>query len=181
MPKPAVARTALVRKNLKKFNYTLPIIIFLVIAIVGAALIVGGSDKKSSTGAQSNSLALPCGPYRNDKTIKVNGQTIHAEVPTTPAAQRKGLGGRPCILSNQGMLFIADTPGKLPIWMKDMRFPIDVVWITPDLKVAAIEVAFQPSSYPEARGSQIPAKYVLELKANRTRELKMDIGTPVSF
>jgi uncharacterized membrane protein (UPF0127 family) len=79
------------------------------------------------------------------------------------------------------MLFTYTKPLRIGIWMKDMKFPIDVVWITKDHKVAAIEVDFQPSTYPETRGNQILAQYVLELQANRTKELNIDLGTPVDF
>jgi uncharacterized membrane protein (UPF0127 family) len=158
----------------------IPVAIVVAVAVVVAvALAAGGSDKSKKTAI--NVPNLPCGQYRSDKEVKIGSQIIHAEIPRDTKAQLQGLGGRPCILPNQGMLFISSTPGRLPIWMKDMQFPIDVVWITADRKVAAIEVDFQPSTYPEVRGSQIPAKYVLELKSNRSRELHMDIGTSVDF
>ncbi len=40
-----------------------------------------------------------------------------------------GLSGRDSIGSADGMLFVFDEP-KLPaFWMKDMRFPLDIIWI----------------------------------------------------
>ncbi|MBX4190574.1 DUF192 domain-containing protein [Candidatus Saccharibacteria bacterium] len=167
-----------------KLNLVIPIILVLVIVAVGAALILGGSeDNKKPKTQQTPSTAYnsACGVYRNDKTITINGAAFKAEAAKKKDEFAKGLSGRPCILPDQALLLTYTKPLRIGIWMKDMKFPIDVVWITKDHKVAAVEVDFQPSTYPETRGNQILAQYVLELKANRTRELNIDIGTPVSF
>jgi uncharacterized membrane protein (UPF0127 family) len=123
-----------------------------------------------------------CGPYRNDGNVVINGQKIDIEATKTSAEFEKGLAGRPCILPNQGMFFAFSKPGQYPFWMKGMKFPIDIVWIGADHKVAAVEVDEQPSTYPASKFvNKLPAQYVLELKANRSKELHMKIGTPVQF
>jgi uncharacterized membrane protein (UPF0127 family) len=169
-----------VRKPVKKFNYTIPAIFLVIIVVVAAALVIGGGESKPKT-AKSNVQTTACGPYRDDKRVLINGQSINAEVATTTKARETGLSGRPCILPNQGMLFEFSTAGRYQFWMKDMKFPIDIVWISPAHKVAAIEIDFKPSTYPEVRANALPAQYVLELKANRSQELHMAIGTSVSF
>jgi uncharacterized membrane protein (UPF0127 family) len=79
------------------------------------------------------------------------------------------------------MLFRFTKPGQYPFWMKGMKFPIDIIWIGADHKVAAIEVDEKPSTYPDKFVNQKPAQYVLEVKANTTKRLNIDIGTPVTF
>jgi uncharacterized protein len=80
------------------------------------------------------------------------------------------------------MFFAFTKPGQYPFWMKGMKFPIDIIWITSTHQVAAIEVNESPSTYPASKFvNKIPAQYVLELKANRSKELRMAIGTAVSF
>jgi uncharacterized membrane protein (UPF0127 family) len=166
-----------VPKVSKKLIYALPLLV--VVIIVAIALVVG-SDSSTKV-KKPSSQARSCGNYRDDRNIVINGQTIKAEIPNDPAAQEKGLSGRPCILADQGMLFIFAKEGHYPFWMKGMKFPIDVVWITAQKRVAAIEIDFKPSTYPEQRINQIPAQYALELKANRSKQLNMKIGTPVSL
>lgn len=123
-----------------------------------------------------------CGPYRTDKVIQIGSQKINAEAATTKAEADKGLSGRPCILPNQAMLFSFDKPGRYYFWMKGMRFPLDIVWITSRHKVAAIEIDVKPSTYPDKFANKdIAAQYVLELQANRSKSLGMEIGTPVNF
>jgi uncharacterized protein len=154
-------------------------VIVLALAAGLAAIIVfhvGGTAPKSSISTSA------CGPYRTDKTVQIDGQQIKAEIARNSVEFETGLGGRPCILPDQAMLFIFRAPDRYPFWMKGMKFPIDIVWITANFKVAAIEVDEQPSTYPASKFvNQIPAQYVLELKANRSKELHMAIGTPVGF
>lgn len=184
MPRPAAARTASVRKKDQRFNLTVPIILVLVIAAVGAALLIGGSEEKpKSPPAKAGQPAVntACGPYHKDGVVTVNNTKINVEIAYSSGAKVKGLSGRPCIEPDWGMLFDFGHDGQYAFWMKDMKFPIDIIWISSTHKVAAIEVDFQPSSYPEKRVNQNPARYVLELKANRSKELKMDFGTTIHF
>ncbi|MBX4197001.1 DUF192 domain-containing protein [Candidatus Saccharibacteria bacterium] len=152
----------------------------LVLAIAGLAIATTQDAKPKPK--ITNSSTLACGPYKNDKTIVINGSAIKAEVVSNKADLQKGLGGRPCILPNQGMLFEFDKPGIISIWMKDMKFPIDVIWINTDHKVAAAEIDLKPSTYPDKFiNRDHPAQYVLELKANRAKELGLNIGSAINF
>ncbi|HEY5549600.1 MAG TPA: DUF192 domain-containing protein [Candidatus Saccharimonadales bacterium] len=122
-----------------------------------------------------------CGPYRNDRLVRFGSVQISAEVANNVADRAKGLSGRPCIEPNQSMLFIFDKPGQYPFWMKDMKFPIDIVWIDANHKVIGLDTDVAPSTYPDAFVSEKPAQYVLELQANRSKDLGITLGTAVKF
>ena len=126
-------------------------------------------------------VSSKCGIYRSDKTVEIKNAKINTEVPKTPEEFTKGLGGRQCIGKDQGMLFAFAKPGRYPFWMKDMNFPIDIVWIGPERTVIGLDINLKPSSYPDKYVSSKPAQYVLELQANRSQSLHIDIGTPVKF
>jgi uncharacterized membrane protein (UPF0127 family) len=170
-----------VRRPAKISNLAIPIILVLIAAAVIAAVVIGGSEKPSKT--QVNPLSMPCGQYRDDKQVKISGQTIKAEIPRGPNTKLQGLAGRPCILPDQGMLFVFSKPGQYFFWMKDMRFPIDIIWISSDHKVVGQEIGVEPKTYPDrfVNKKENPAQYVLELKAQRSRELNVTLGTPVDF
>lgn len=123
-----------------------------------------------------------CGEYRTDRTLQIGSEQIKAEVANNPAEKEKGLGGRPCIEPDRGMLFVYETAQQYAIWMKDMKFPIDIVWLGPDKKVVAIEKRVDPSTYPDGFTNEKsrPAQYVLELKSGRAEELGINIGTQVN-
>lgn len=122
-----------------------------------------------------------CGTYRNDKTITIHSTKIDAEVVQTDAARAKGLSGRQCIEPNRGMLFVFGKPGQYPFWMKDMKFPIDILWLDENQKAVHIEQNLAPSTYPTTYTSAEPALFVLELQAGRAKELNITRGTPINF
>lgn len=125
----------------------------------------------------------PCGTYRDDKVIAVGAHKIFTEVASTPAAQARGLGGRSCIPADAGMLFSFNQPGQYSFWMKDMKFPIDIIWISAGHKAVLVKQNVLPSTYPSGFANPIsrPAKYVLELQANASTRLNISAGTPVNF
>lgn len=62
-----------------------------------------------------------------------------------------------------GMLFIFDEPGPHGIWMKDMNFAIDIIWLDDEFKIVHRLDNISPDTYPETFSSPSPARYVLEL------------------
>jgi uncharacterized membrane protein (UPF0127 family) len=79
------------------------------------------------------------------------------------------------------MLFIFDKPATYPFWMKDMKFPIDVVWLNSDHNVVTVKSNVSPASYPETFQNSAPAQYVLELKAGQAKALEINNKTNLSF
>lgn len=131
--------------------------------------------------AESNGVNCTAA-YRNDKAVGLGSTVIGVEVVRTKQEKANGLSGRDCIGDGQGMLFIYEKPGRYSFWMKDMKFPIDIIWIGPDKKVVWIEKMVKPSTYPDSFvNKDKPAKYVLELKAGQTDQLDIGLGTPVNF
>lgn len=106
---------------------------------------------------------------------------IDAEVARTTAARAKGLGGRSCIGPDQGMLFVFNRPATYSFWMKDMRFPLDIIWISARHRVVGIKTNVSPASFPKTFQNYIPAQYVLEIGAGRAAELGLHDGSPLQF
>lgn len=52
------------------------------------------------------------------------------EVVRTDEERRLGLGNRDMLCGHCAMLFLFDQPGQYAFWMKDMRFPIDIAWLS---------------------------------------------------
>src|SRR5262245_12674016 len=127
-------------------------------------------------------ISKPCKEfYRADKLIKFGGSTINTEVAQTEAQKEKGLSGKSCINNDQGMLFTFKRSGYYSFWMKNMNFPIDMVWIDVNQRVVTIKANILPSSYPKTFVSSAPAKYVLELKAGQAKKLELENNTQLDF
>lgn len=167
-------------KALNNPRFIWPALALGLAAIVIVAIFGSGTSKPQP---KPNAAASACGHYSNDRTVQVNGQTFNTEVPANQAEFNKGLGGRPCILPNQAMLFPFKQPGQYAFWMKDMKFPIDIIWINANHQVVANKINLQPSTYPNSfeNPQNLPSQYVLEIKANRSQELKISLGTVVYF
>jgi len=97
--------------------------------------------------------------------IFINGKQLNVEIVKTPGARELGLSGRTSLREDTGMLFVFETDAPWGIWMKDMKFPIDILWIDRDGTVLHVEKNATPESYPNIFISPEPARYVLEVNA----------------
>lgn len=98
-------------------------------------------------------------------SIKIGSRTFIAEVANTEAKRTLGLSGRKSLQTNQGMLFVFDEPSQPGFWMKDMNFPIDIIWLDENKKIIGIEKNLQPSSYPQVFYPPQKIKSVLEINS----------------
>ncbi len=114
-------------------------------------------------------------------TLNVGNKKIIAEIVSTQADLQKGLGGRPYLQDNTGMFFIFPKSDSYGIWMKDMLFPIDVLWLDKGLKVVHIVGDMEPSSYPRViYKSPVDAMYVLELSKGDISASGIKLGDRIS-
>jgi uncharacterized membrane protein (UPF0127 family) len=91
----------------------------------------------------------------------------------------KGLSGRASLALDEGMLFLFPYSARHAIWMKDMRFPIDVVWLAEDGTIIDIKQDLYPDTYPAAFAPRAPARSVLELPAGFVRDTGVAEGDRV--
>lgn len=111
------------------------------------------------------------------RDIIIRGTTIRVEVMDTAAKQAQGLSGREPLRENEGMLFLFDTPGVYPFWMKDMKFQIDIIWILGNTIVGFEENAELPSGFSIPRYSPPSVvDSVLEMNAGSVKRLGIQIG-----
>ena len=125
---------------------------------------------------------------RHDMTITMPNGVLVAEVVDTPASRELGLSGRSSMRDNEGMMFVFDHPGRYGFWMKDMLFPLDIVWINQNGVVVHIERNLSPVSYrvlprtnPETFINTPDASYVLEVNAGRADEYGLYLGSKVKI
>jgi uncharacterized membrane protein (UPF0127 family) len=119
--------------------------------------------------------------YRNDQTVKINNHILKTQLAKTQTEQVRGLGGKACIPDDQAMLFEFNKVDYYPFWMKDMKFPIDIIWLDSNKKVVTIKANVQPSTYSRTFSNAKPAKYVLELKSDNVVKLGITSGTQATF
>ena len=120
----------------------------------------------------------------NKVNITVNGVNLQADVALTADEQTKGLSIKDILHPDEGMLFPYEAPRILSFWMKDMKFPIDILWLDSDKRVVHIEESLQPCSplLPcPSYSPDVQAQYVLETVAGFSSANGISKGTPVEF
>jgi len=114
-------------------------------------------------------------------TIQLDALTINAELPTTSLEYERGLGGRDKLSPGSGMLFALETPGYYPFWMKNMLFPLDIIWMDEHKKIVDITYNLPPDSFPRTVTPRSPAQYILEVAAGTAHTNKINIGDTATF
>lgn len=110
------------------------------------------------------------------RSIVLNGREIRVAVADTPLLRERGLSGYSRLESDEGMLFVFEGDGRFGFWMKDMLFPIDILWLDAAGSIVHIENNVRPESYPSSFTPDSPARYVLELRAGSVKEYDIRIG-----
>ena len=93
----------------------------------------------------------------------------------------KGLSIFDKIKDTDSMLFVFDTPKAYSFWMKDMKFPIDIVWLDQNKQIVDIKTDVATSTYPEAFTPSSDALYVLEFNSGIVKKTKIKIGDSCNF
>lgn len=81
------------------------------------------------------------------------------------------------------MLFIFENEGRHAIWMQNMQFAIDVLWLDEKLKIIDIKENLKPCTsifncpeYPPKK----EAKYIIELSQGAVKRNAIKLASPVS-
>src|SRR5438128_12482274 len=67
-----------------------------------------------------------------------SGKVLQTEVMVKDEDRAMGLMFRPSLPLDHGMLFLFERPDFHGIWMKNCKFPIDILWLDSDHKVLNI-------------------------------------------
>ncbi|PIR46855.1 MAG: hypothetical protein COV07_02210 [Candidatus Vogelbacteria bacterium CG10_big_fil_rev_8_21_14_0_10_45_14] len=116
-------------------------------------------------------------------TILIGESAVYVEVASKPEEIEKGLSRRTGLPADHGMLFEMGKPDKYRFWMKNMRFPLDIVWIEGG-KVVSIDRNVQndfDTAGAKFYSPSSPASYVLEVNAGFTDSHGINDGDAVDF
>jgi uncharacterized protein len=125
----------------------------------------------------------PSTDYYAAGKIILSDKEISIDIADSPDKRMKGLSGRPDINDDQGMLFVFDKADRHVFWMKDMLFPIDIIWLK-DGKIVDIKHNASipvPGAELELYSPKTEADMVLELKAGWALNNGLKEGDVVLF
>ncbi len=113
--------------------------------------------------------------------ITIGETKIAVEIADTAETRAQGLSGRDSLTENTGLLFIFDTASQPGFWMKDMNFPIDIIWLDESWKIVDVTTNALPEKYPEIYLPRSPVRYVLEVNAGFISTHDLKIGDQARF
>lgn len=122
-------------------------------------------------------------PAPSTGTIQVAGQTVTVDIADTFQTRATGLSGRPSLAKGTGLVLYWDRPEVTRIWMPDMNFAIDVIFVR-DGKIIFIEQNAQPCPSRDdcpTFGPETAVNYVLEVPAGSVAEWKAKVGDTITL
>lgn len=114
----------------------------------------------------------------------LNNYKILVDIALTDKQVQDGLAIKNSLNENEGMLFFLGEPRKASFWMKNMKFPIDIIWLNEKFSIVHIEQELQPCEsvfYCKSYKPNSEALYVLETIAGFTKKHNLQIGDNVDF
>ena len=106
--------------------------------------------------------------------MTIGSKTFELEMARTSAEQEKGLMKRDSMPENHGMIFIFDKDRSQDFWMKDTRFPLDIIFLDHTGMVVSVS---QMQAYDLATtSSQGAAQYAIELNVGQAKAAGVEKG-----
>jgi uncharacterized membrane protein (UPF0127 family) len=108
---------------------------------------------------------------------------VNVEVAQSAADQQRGLMDREGLSDGSGMLFIFDSEDRHNFWMKNVNFPIDIIWIDSNFRIVDITMGAVPCMAEPCTlySPSLPARYVLEVPSGFAGENGVELGGVVGF
>lgn len=95
----------------------------------------------------------------------INNKKISLTIADSEKERMKGLSGKKSLDADDGMLFLFEQKDKYSFWMKNMNFPIDIIYLDGD------RVVDVKNSVPPAKEGETPVIYTPSQPANRVLEV----------
>ncbi len=120
-----------------------------------------------------------------DARLTVRETTIGVEIADYQEAWDQGLSGRESLDDLSGMLFIYPERRRLSFWMKEMRFPLDIVFIRDGRVTEVYEHVPAPQAGQDGRAIQAHSSgtvdMVLEVNAGWAEKYNVQVGDPIKI
>lgn len=123
-------------------------------------------------------------PFQKNPTASINNHTFSLTVAKSSDEKQIGLSQRQSLAENQGMLFPFGTPEYYAFWMKNMKFPIDIIYLRNNRIVTIyknVQPPGSPTDAPAIYKPDEPADTVLEIKAGLSDKYKLKKGDTVKL
>ena len=147
-----------------------------------ATLVPSATPTIAASAPENPSLAsLPRG------VITLGAGTFKIWIAETQATRAQGLSDQPSLPRDWGMWFDRESTGGASFWMKNMHFPLDMLWLDESFQIvhvthnAEVPEAETPDAELSRYHPSVPVRYVLEVNAGLAQELGLQEGIMVEM
>lgn len=123
-------------------------------------------------------LILMSKKNKNQGEVCFKGSCLNVELALTSQARERGLMFRENLDLDKGLLFVYEKEGEYSFWMKNVLFPLDIVWINENKEIVFISENTPPcseDSCPSIKPGK-EAKYVLEINEGGSEKMGFVVG-----
>jgi uncharacterized membrane protein (UPF0127 family) len=148
--------------------------------MVGTMVATPVTGIATSSQPMAVSTTTPRSYYEPLYPMQLGDTEVFASLARTDAEHEHGLSDTTVLPPDIVKLFVFATDSRWGFWMKDMHYPIDMVWLDARGQVVYVVPDATPASYPGTSFvPPVPARYVIETVAGFAESHKIATGTPV--
>jgi len=148
------------------------IILFIILVFIAVFGIIFQSFRRNSI------------PFLKSPKATIDNHSFNLTVAKTLKETQIGLSEKKSLDQNSGMFFVFEGPAFYSFWMKNMKFPIDIIFIKGDKIVTIYENVNPPKTINESLSTykpEEPADKVLEINAGLSKKYNIKKGNTVKI
>jgi len=169
-----------------------PVTLIVIIAVIAAGaaaalyffpLATTQADKPAVDLKNGSAITTGSDGYKQ-VNVTVNGFKLVADIAANEAQRTKGLAVKDHLNENESMLFVFSSASNQAFWMKDMKFPIDIIWMDANKTVVHVEHSLDPCpaiGFCKTYSPGADSLYVLETVAGFADSHNVANGTRMEF
>ena len=128
-------------------------------------------------------LLLRDSDFINPPKAILGERSFTVAIADDPKERMNGLSGKEKLQKDRGMLFIFEKPDNYSFWMRDMKFPLDIIFVRGDKIVKIyhnVPAPLDQEGLPIYQ-TPIPSDRMLEINAGLSKEYGFKEGQEVKF
>ena len=120
--------------------------------------------------------------FQSTTDLRLGSGAFSAQIADTERERTKGLSGVSKMDPDDALIMVFDRDDTWGIWMKDMKVPIDILWLNSNKKVIYMVKNASPElSTDKTFKPNDPARYVIELPAGAIQANGIKVGEIAIF
>ncbi len=122
--------------------------------------------------------------WRSQPRVYIGPHAFRAEFAVTDREKQRGLSERDSIANDYAMVFLLQVPGRYGFWMKNMKIPLDMIWVRDKTVVQVMSNVPVPDQNTQATPIYEPEEdvdTVIEVQAGTVERLGIQVGDAVRY